>query len=152
MVGVRKAVPLLVSVGALLIAVAPGLQYYYVTDVKEQWREAVTYVDVDARAGDVIVFAPNDDGMQQWSFNWYYRGSLPTCGLDINLKDEVAMAGALMQCSSHYERFWLVMRGRSETIERFKTFFMNSRHTNIRLTKEKQFIGISVYLFELPTK
>jgi mannosyltransferase len=146
---VRKVVPELVTVGAMVILIAPGLQHYYVTDVNEQWREAAAYVEEHAGISDVIVFAPDDDGWQRNTLYWYYQGNLPACGIDGELTDDEAIAGALERCTQGSSRFWLIMRGTPESIERFKAFFLDPGHRAMHLMREQKFMGISVYLFEL---
>jgi mannosyltransferase len=146
---VRKVVPEIVTLGALVIVIAPGLHHYYVTDVKEQWREVAQYVEENAGRDDAIVFAPDENGWQQKSFYWYYRGSLPGCGIDVRLMDDASIENARARCTSGAQRFWLVMRGTSEVVGRFKAWFLNRNHADIRLIREQQFKGISIYLFEV---
>jgi mannosyltransferase len=146
----RKIVPLLISIGVILIFITPGLHYYYVMDVKEQWREVASYIEANNKEGDIVVFAPSEDGMQQKSFDWYYSGSLPSCGLSDKLKDNTDIVSSLTQCTSNNDRLWVVMRGTSETVGRFRQFFLNSGYSEILLIDHQHFTGISVYLFDLP--
>jgi mannosyltransferase len=147
---IRRAVPLMISIGVMVILVVPSLRHYYVTDIKEQWKEAAVYVEENSGKDEVIVFAPNDEGIkiQQRSFNWYYRGFLRGCGLDSNLSDPVAIWEALMKCISGHNRFWVIIRGPNETGGRFHSFFLDPNQTNMHLLKGRQFVGISVYLVE----
>jgi mannosyltransferase len=149
MTAVRQVVPELIPLGTLAILIVPGLQHYYVTDVKEQWREVATYVEESAEKDDVIVFAPDENGWQGRCFYWYYRGDLPGCGIAAQLTDDEAIAGAVARCTSGSERFWLIMRGHSDVVERFADFFSKHNHEDMRLVGEQQFVHISVYLFEL---
>jgi mannosyltransferase len=148
---IRKVVPLMISLGVLLIMIVPSLNYNYTTDIKEQWREAAVYVDKNSRPDEVIVFVPNEGvGIQQRSFNWYYRGTLQDCGLSVKLINPGAISEALMKCVSGHNRFWVIIRGgTAEIINRFKSFFLNPNQTAMHLIKEQQFVEISVYLFEL---
>jgi hypothetical protein len=147
---IRKVVPLLVSVGTLVILIAPGLYYYYAADVKEQWREVAEYVEAHSRPSDAVVLAPDENGAQQQSFLWYYRGSLPACGLGADLADDAAIAAGLTDCTSGHERFWLLMRGTAETVGRFKGYFLNRSPAEMELTRQEHFTGIWLFLFELP--
>jgi mannosyltransferase len=149
MTAVREVVPELISLGTLAILIVPGLQNYYVTDVKEQWRAVAIYVEENAERDDVIVFAPDENGWQGRCFYWYYRGDLTGCGIAAQLTDDEAIAGAVARCTSGSERFWLIMRGHSEVVDRFADFFLNHDHEYMRLVREQQFMYISVYLFEL---
>jgi mannosyltransferase len=91
MLNIRKVMPLMISLGALLIMIAPGLLHYYVADVKEQWKEVARYVEENSKPNDVIVFT-NDSGLgtsigigiKHESFYWYYKGNLQSCSLNIS--------------------------------------------------------------------
>lgn len=58
----------------IIILSAFGLHSYYVHDVKEQWREAAEFVEINSREGDVIL------DYEAWGhspFEYYYKGDLP---------------------------------------------------------------------------
>ena len=148
----RKVVPIAISLAVLVIMVAPGLGKYYVTATDEQWKEAAKYVDANHEPNDVIVFAAiNDDAIPQKAFERYYQSALQGCNLGLELIEPIAISGALMQCVSGHDRFWLIMPDHpsSPDILRYKSFFLNSNQSAIRLIKETQFVKVSVYLFEL---
>jgi len=147
---IGKIVPVFVSITALAILVAPGLASYYGTPVKEQWREAAAFVTANASDRDVIIFSLEDGEWQRRCFDWYYRGNLSECCIDKDLKDkdDKAIEDALAKCTSGHERFWLIMRDTSKTVGRFKGFFLNSKHADMRLIEEPSFKGLSVYLYE----
>jgi hypothetical protein len=152
---VRKVVPLVISLSALVMMVAPGLRYYYVEDINEEWREAGAYLEENAGPDEVIVFAPlnsvTEKQIQQRSLNWYYEGSLQGCGLGMQLIDPAAISEALKQCISGRHRFWVILQeaSDSETGGHFRSFFSEPNRTTMHVIKEHQFVGISVYLFEL---
>jgi hypothetical protein len=157
MLSIRKVVPLIVSLGTLLVMVVPGLHYYYVADVKDQWKEVARYVEENSRPNDVIVF-PNDSGLgtsigigiKHESFYWYYQGALQSCSLDIKPIDPDAILKPLMQCLSGHDRFWLISHTFDPAVnDRIKSFFLNPNQTTIHIITEQQFIDLSVYLFEL---
>jgi hypothetical protein len=145
---ISRVVPIYISLGALMIVVVPGLQDYYVTDVNEQWREVAAYVQENGRSNDVIVFAPDDNGYQTRSFDWYYRGVLPSCGISSNIKDDQVIADMLSDCMLGHERFWVIMRGPSEVVNRFAPIFLSPK-ADTHFIEEHYFVEISVYLFEL---
>jgi hypothetical protein len=146
---IGRVVPVYISLGALMIVVLPGLQDYYAADINEQWREVATFVNEDSEPNDVIIFAPDAEGYQTKSFNWYYQGTLPSCAVRPNIKDDQAIADILSGCTLGHERFWVIMRGPSEVVNRFESFFLSHDQTAMLLIKEKQFVSVSVYLFEL---
>lgn len=151
---IGKIVPVPVSITALAILVAPGLVSYYGTPVKQQWREAAAFVTANASDRDVVVFSLEDGEWQQRCFDWYYRGNLPECSIDKDLKnkDDKAIEDALAKCTSGHERFWLIMSGTSKIVGRLKAFFLNSKYADMRLIEEPPFKGVAVYLFKSPRR
>ena len=131
-----------------MIVIMPGLQDYYVADINEQWREVAAYVQENSQSNDVIVFTPNDSGYQNRSFAWYYQGALPSCGISSNVKDEQAVGEILSNCILAHDRIWVIMRGPSDVINRFSSYFLDSGKAGMRLVYEQQFVKVSIYLFE----
>jgi len=147
---IRKLVPLFVTLGALAIMIVPGLGYYYATDIHEQWREAAAYVEENSSQNELIVFAPDTGiGIQKQSFYWYYQNSLPSCSLSSELIEPMDISTALSQCTSGYDHYWVIIPD-YETVsydDRYRSFFKSTDHSGMIL-KEKQFVGLLVYLFE----
>ena len=146
---ISRVVPVYIALGALMIVILPGLQDYYAADINEQWRKVAAFVYEDSAPNDAIVLAPDDEGYQSKSFDWYYQGVLPRCGISLNIKSDQAIANSLSSCTLGHERFWLIMRGSSKVVNQNKSFFLSPDQTAMHLIKEKQFVMISVYLFEL---
>ena len=144
----QKVVPKFIYIGTIAILILPGLYNYYIEDVKEQWREVGAYVEEKGRQGDVVVIAPDELGWQQKSFGWYYRGSLPRCGIGTECKDDEAIMKSLFACISNSKRLWLIMRGSSEVLEHFRASFIHE-HRSMCLLEHQKFKGIFVYLFEI---
>jgi len=150
--GIRSVVPLIVSLGTLGIMILPNLGYYYNTYIQEQWREAAAFVNKSEGVDEVILFAPNMGiGIQEKSFNWYYRGNLKSCGLSGQLVSPDSITERVMQCVSGHRRFWVVIPDYPNVTsdDRFKSFFLDSNHMPLQKVAEEQFVGVSVYLFEL---
>ena len=142
--GLRKIMPLAISLGVLAIMSLSGLHYYYVTDVNAQWKEVALYIEGNSSPGEMIVFAPNMGlGIQQKTFSWYYRGSLQSCGLPNRISTD-AIPKALAQCVSEHSRFWVII---PEEVEHYRSFFLGPDQTTLHLIKERHFVLISVYLF-----
>jgi hypothetical protein len=146
---IRRIVPVSIALIALMIVIVPGLQDYYSAPVNEQWREAAEYVQEYAQANDTIVFAPDEEGYQHLSFNWYYHGFMPACGISSTIKDDRTLADTLSNCILGHERYWVIIRGTQEVVNLMKSFFLNPDKTTYRLAKEQEFVQISVYLFEM---
>ena len=145
----RKVMPSIISLGVLVVLIAPSLGVYYLSDMNEQWKEAAAYVESNSVSNDVIVFAPNENiGIQQRTFNWYYQGGLEECGLGVPLPDS-AVWKALTQCVSGHERLWVIIRGTNDDPphNRYTSFFLSSNETALNLIQEHQFVGVGVYLF-----
>ncbi len=147
---IRKIVPLAVSLGVFMVLAIPGLAYYYVSDTKEQWRDAAAFVEENSSGSEVVVFAPNDNiGIQQEAFNYYYRGTLPGCSIGPDELSDNQVSETLKQCLSGNQRFWVVIRNAIPDTGRYRSFFLNPDQSSIHLIKEQRFIQITVYLFEL---
>jgi mannosyltransferase len=150
---IRKVIPLAISLTALVIVVTPGIRHYYAEDLKEQWREVAAYVEKSSRGDEVIVFAPSTiKDIEQKTFNWYYQGALPECTIDYTLNDVSERREALEHCTKGYTNFWVVIRDTSESEDpskTFRSFFLNADQTAARLINSRQFVKVSVYLFEL---
>lgn len=144
---IRRVVPELVSIGLLTILIAPGLQNYYMSAVKEQWREAAAYVAENTEMNDVIVFAPDQEGLEQKAFYWYYKGDMPGCDVNLSLKDDAEIADGVSECTSGHERFWLIIRHFSAG-DRFKDFYLNHKPEGTHLLGEREFLYIDVFLFK----
>ena len=148
---IRKVIPVIISLGVVVVMIAPSLGYYYETDVHEQWKEVAAYVEENSNANDAVVLAPNlGIGIQQKTFNWYYQGALQECSLGIELLDPVIISDTLMQCVSSHDRFWVIIRdNQTEPSNRYTSFFLDPDQTDMHLISEHHFVEISVYLFEL---
>jgi hypothetical protein len=150
MYSIRKFVPITISLIALVIMIVPSLGYYFVHDVNEQWREVATYVQTNSNSDEEIVFAPNQGpAIEEKTFNWYYQGNLPICGLSNAVQDSKAISAALTQCFSGHKRFWVIIRNASENSSQYTIFLENPKQTTLRLLNVHNFIGpITVYLVE----
>jgi len=151
---VRKVVPLITSLGMIVIMIVPSLGYYYSHDIKyinEQWQEVAELVENNSTPNDVIVFTPLDEvGIQQKTFNWYYQGDLPSCGIYWTVSGN-EVNEIISQCVKGHDQFWVIMRGTEdhEPYNRFKEFFQKTDPPGYNLLQEHKFIGVTVYQFEL---
>ena len=147
---VRKLIPLTASIVVLAIVIVPGLSYYYITNVNEQWREAAMYVNENEKPDEMVVFAPNQGiGIEQLTFDWYYKGDLQGCGLSNQVSDSKIISTDLIQCIAGHNRFWVIVRDTPDASEPLKLFFQNYDSTVMHLIDQHRFQAISVYLFEL---
>jgi uncharacterized membrane protein len=149
---IRKITPLTISLGMYLIMIVPSLYNYYARDINEQWREVAAYVERNSGPEEMIIFAPNMGiGIQQKTFDWYYRGALQSCGLsgELTVSPDSILNG-FIQCISGHHRFWVIIPDYPNVTsdDRFRSFFLDSSQVPLRKLMEEQFVGISVYLFE----
>jgi len=144
----RRFVPVPAVLIALAMIVAPGLQEYYHADQKEQWREAAAYVEQRRQDSDAVILAPDQDGWQQACFLWYARDARPVCGIPIEPADDASLNAALRACLGDRQRFWLIMRGPNSSVDYFRRALVDSDQIGKRLLDRRDFVGVSVYLFE----
>lgn len=151
---IRKLVPLIISIGVLILMIVPSLGYYYDSAIQEQWREVAKFIEENSKPDEVIVIASNMGiGIQQKSFDWYYQGQSPSCSLSSELIDNKDITQALLQCISEKRRFWVIIPNYEVTHsdDRYRSYFLSLNQTNQTMIKqnEYQFVGLSVYFFEL---
>jgi mannosyltransferase len=144
-----SVVPESITLGLLVIVITPGLFEFYVSPVREQWREAARYVEDNSTIDDVIIFADSGRGQNRRTFNWYYKGDLSECGINEHLKHYAAIDGEFVKCMKDTGRFWLVVREVPRPVPYITGFFLNNRNGNIKLVKERRFTKITVYLFQI---
>jgi hypothetical protein len=145
-----KVVPEVISIGAMAIIIAPGLYQFYVSPVKEQWREAAAYVEENVKKDDVLLFTDRGSDQNFKNFDWYYSGNLKECIIDIStrLKGDEEIRDAVEECTSGNDRFWLIMQEEPDSIEEFmKTYFENNKH--IHLIERRDFRHLYVFLFRV---
>jgi mannosyltransferase len=144
-----RVVPELITLGLLVIVITPGLAEFYVSPVREQWREAAEYVEDRSAIDDVIIFAESGGAQNRDTFNWYYKGGLRECGINEHLKDYAAIDKEFVKCMKGTGRFWLVVREVPYPVPYLKKFFLSNTKRNIKLLRERRFTKITVYLFQM---
>ena len=144
-----RVVPELISLGLIVIVVTPGLFEFYVSPVREQWRDAAKYVEDNSMTDDIIIFAESGIVQDRGTFDWYYRGGLSQCGIYKGLKDYDAIDKKFLKCMNRTGRFWLVVREVPNPAPHLTEFFLNNTKRNIKLIRERKFTKITVYLFQL---
>ena len=146
----RIITPQKISLAAFVIMSVPGLQYYYTENLKEEWREATAYVEQNLEEKDLLVFAPSTSyQIQQRTFHWYYDGSTTDCLLNNDLISNTQKQEALTKCLSGHQRFWVISRIDSENPQNtYEEFFEDNQNAGLQLMSQKDFVGITVYLFD----
>ena len=146
----RKIVPVIASIGALIILIGPGLGYYYETNTKEEWQHAATYVNENSKPGDMIVFAPNmgtGKGYQEIVFDYYYKGSLSGCGIHPNPPSPELITKELLRCIPNHDRFWVIVYEYYKD-EHYLSYFRDPNTPAGHLINEQKYYGMTIFLFE----
>jgi hypothetical protein len=143
----RRLVPVPISVGVLIVLIAPGLHHYYVDDVQEQWREVAVYLEQNASQRDTIVYAPEGPEVFDRAFRWYYQNDLPRCGSDEHLKNVAAITARLEQCAPGHQQVWLVVRGTTESIRLFTSALQTYDNRLLRLQEARAFTSLTVFRY-----
>jgi len=118
-----------------------GLFGYYSKVQKEQWREAVNYIEPLFQNGDTIIL--NEDFFSI-PVNYYSKGRLNTQAI----KREEAQEILLLE-SQGEKRIWFIQGpwGSTSTIN-----YLKKNVDEIPLLSKREFVRIEVYLFELTSK
>ena len=154
---IRNIIPEFISLGMLVILIAPALYNYYPRYYKPQWREAAAYVEENQMKADVIIINDNPIGLNRKSFQSYYRGNAQVCIIDKEHKEAEAITKALNACISGEERFWFILSKQLKPSEEFISYFLDTKYEGFHLELEKKFHGsrgyrsrdLSLYLFEV---
>jgi mannosyltransferase len=148
LLSIRKFIPLVASLGMLVILIAPGLYQYYALDVKQQFREVAAYLDQYGQPGDLIVYVPGENGTVSETIDYYYQGDLPHCDIDSDLQG-IAIQQALDGCVQNNQRLWVLLRGEESYIGHLRSFFLKEQHSTMQLVESHQFEGLSLHEFEV---
>ena len=116
---------------------------YHTSLHKEQWREAVKYIDTNVHSGDLLLF---NAGIQDLVYNYYSQRDLPlkksypetTRNVDdVNIKE-------LLPTVEGYQRVWVILSHEGENAN----LITDKLNEIYNLAFYKKYIGIKIYLFE----
>ena len=129
-------------IALVAIISAPGLYNYYAHPQKEQWREATSFIEQTAQPGDAVVFT-EDAG--HYPFDYYYRGDTEISVLTVEVieKSEPIMGA---------KRLWLVIRGDESMQDKSLKSGLIELYGTDSLKLKKEFLHVTVYLFDLKTE
>lgn len=154
---IRHIIPVVVTAGALLVVIIPGLVNFYRMDVKEQWGDSAAFVEINEQEGDVIAFAladrtPRLQKNVEDIFDRYYDGELPRCYFALpNLEDAAAMAD-FNDCIADYDRIFVVTiayhTNEPERREAIQNYLGELPERSRALTEQDVLYGTAVYVFE----
>ena len=86
-------------------------QSYYKNDVKEQWREVASLVELNSKGNDVIIFCAD---YCQVPFDYYYKGDLPEFGIGKGVEETQELATFVDNAVQGKDRLWLILSHGSE--------------------------------------
>lgn len=147
--GIRNIRPRSVQalvVVVLLLARTNDFRGYFGVVNKEQWREVASYVDANARAGDLILFnAP----FTQEPFDYYAQTPdhilLRQPFLPGNPNTDESVVEKLRPLVAGHRRFWLILSHSRDPDELTKRTLSESYSQ----VDEQQYLGINLSLFEV---
>lgn len=133
---------------------------YYSRFCKPQWREAVNYVEINAKKGDLILF--NDGTKQKYCFDYYAKRTdlikkpFPE-RIGLELWEGAVVDGEsikkLYPTVKGYNRVWLVLSSSSDekglikkTLSQSYKLSKHKEYVSTRLSNKK-YVGIDITLF-----
>jgi mannosyltransferase len=139
-------------VGIIILLSASSLQTYYATPTKPQARDVMSYVDSNAKRGDLILVYPGSDAM---IFNWYNERAdltaknFPANYTDLWSKSAEANIKELGSDVAGHNRVWIISTtGHEYTVDLVKALYMKTLNTSYNATDSRSYFGYDVYLFE----
>jgi hypothetical protein len=143
----------LAVVGVILVLSAVNVQAYYVTPTKGDARDAMNYIDSNAKSGDlVLVYSGGSDAM---IFNWYNHRT------DLTIKDFPANFVHLWSKSPEdnikelgsdvagHDRVWIISTQQHEyTFDLVKALYTKTLNASYATTDSKSYISYDVHLYE----
>jgi mannosyltransferase len=88
-----------------VLLTVPALETMKTLPMREDWRGCAETIMANERPGDRIVLC---DARVRWAFEYYYRGALPTTGVDRDLATDEQLTAALAW-DEPPQRVWLVV-------------------------------------------
>ncbi len=123
----------------ILLLSAINLGWYYAKTNKEQWREAVKFVEEKAQQNDLVVAS-------KYVFYYYFkRGDVKTFAFqDVSGEEMERHVRGFLFIVRDYKRIWFVL---SHPWEVERTAFEDLKRS-MDMTFQKKFLGIEIFLFE----
>ncbi|MGZ4853398.1 MAG: hypothetical protein ACXV3D_09485, partial [Halobacteriota archaeon] len=144
----------LAVVGVILVLSASSVQGYYLNPTKSDARGVMSYIDVNAKRGDlVLVYSGGTDSL---IFNWYNNRT------DLRAKDFPAIYVNLWSKSTEqniqelnsdvagHDRVWIINSTTQPdyTFNLVKTLYQNTLNASYATTDSKNYLGYDVQLYE----
>lgn len=124
---------------AVLFLLAVNLVWYYSKTNKEEWREAVKFIEERAGKRDLII-------ANKAVFYYYLtRKDIETVQLqDVSTQSEDQLINELHELSQKYERIWYVSSHETE----LKEVVLKNLSNLMSFSMRKKLLGVEIFLFE----
>lgn len=154
----RKSIPLIVSMGALLIVMVLGLAIYYVEPIKEDWRSLFTDIVQNEEANHVIFYKVASSNTRSinpyyYAANTYYDGNLEICPYYEDLLTDTDFNTELRNCAGEADYVWVVMRAynrANQRIEGLSTYL--SENFEAQFEEQTHYQALYLVEYTLPTE
>lgn len=121
-----------------------GLQSYYTHEVKEQWRETASFIELNSKGNEVIIFCQRNC---QTPFDYYYRGDLQRFEITRNVGETQEVATFVDNAARGKERLWLVLR-HADQAPPIRSYLID-KYGSRSIIMETEFVGVLVLLVDL---
>ena len=86
------------------------------------------------------------------SLGWYYRASLPGCGIEAAVRDAQDIAKLVPDCVDDSLRVWLIVRGLPERTQPYRDFFIAHPPATMRVVPAQHLKDVDVYQLQINTQ
>jgi uncharacterized membrane protein len=142
----------LAAVGLILVLSAANLQAYYGTPTKGQARDVMSYIDSNAKSGDVVLAYP---GGNAFVFYWYNNRTdlavkdFPANYLHLWTKSAQENIKELSSDVAGHDRVWIISITQHEyTTDRVKALYQKTLNASYETADSKSYFGYDVQLYE----
>lgn len=146
----RRVIPEIILLIALAIMIGPGLQEYYMRDMKEQWPEVAGQITSQVQPEDGIVFVSinNEPATRiQSTFDRYFASQLPECLVDAGLNGPERALPDLNSCGAHMQRIWFISRvSKDDDQATIQKLFFDPPESSWHVEQEQAYTGLVVRL------
>ncbi len=138
----RRAKAMIIVTLFLLFSV--NVYGYYARVDREQWREAISYVETHANKGDVVLFHPAF--LETYPYAYYGKRtdlvikSFPEKSRHVNEENLQQLASEI----KNYPRIWFVISHSKDQ----ESLILKTLEKSHKLSEHKEFLDIKVYVFE----
>ncbi len=137
--GVRSKVARALLICLVILLSLASVKVFFGKTYKEQWREAASYIDVNARPGDLILLTQGRP-----VFDYYFnRTDVSIKKLRVKRGRDAKEARVKALSSGKFRRVWVIMR-RGVAHDKIISKFVNEQY---EVSYDKKYVGLDVCLF-----